>query len=459
MIVQEDLGTSRGILMLDKKMSYFDTIEYMLKNEQELGWDYYHCHNDCKKVEDVFDYPKSYIGETFIHAKKQLLISTNHSDRHSFNGPNISHARAAHSISSFFTGMILAKGLLGDNQNSFCNLYGTANGMFPFAYVWNLTCLYHDFGYEFEKNVHNCEIVKNEINRSAERIPIPNGRLKFPEFNGYSLTAVSKVFSIKKSYLSMGKLGLFNKDNSAEARFILHFVRTWKSGLLCNGGPVKIPHRSGMLIERYLNYRLFGRMRGCLDHGIMGGLSFFNLIIDNYIREYFESRRVSNNHNFTNFEVMNVLDNPLQITIEQTILFAYIADCIVNHNIWKCQKGCEHEYRTFGLDALIGSKFEKIDFYTNPLLFILVMSDCLEPYKNYCDVCFGHGIDYPEFDKNEALSIFKGYRLTVVGERIVITVPDSCVVACENKLKDMQDWISIKSIKQRNKFYITPIRA
>ena len=56
------------------------------------------------------------------------------------------------------------------------------------------------------------------------------------------------------------------------------------------------------------------------------------------------------------------------------------------------------------------------------------MSDCLEPYKNYCNVRFGHGIDYPEYDKNEALSIFKDYGLTVAGGRIVITVPDSCVV-------------------------------
>lgn len=441
---------------MKEKKNYFDRIEYMLKNESEFGWDYYHCHGSCENVEDVFHYPNSFVDNTFIHAKKQLLLSTNHNDPYSFYGPNISQARAAHSVSSFFTGMILGQGLLGDNLERFCQLYRTSNGIFPFSYVWNLTCLYHDFGYEFENDAYRCEIVKNKMNRSEERIPANIRRIEFPEFDGCSLLAVSREFSINKSYLPLGRYGWFNKEDSAEVRFINQYIRNWKDDMLCNGRPVKIPYRSGMKIERYLNYRLFGNGQGCLDHGIMGGLSFFNLIIDNYINEYLMNRDTLRNQDFTNFEVTNLLGNPLQISIEQTILFAYIADCIINHNIWKCQKGSENDYKKFGLNDLIGYKFEKIDFYKNPLLFLLVMGDCLEPYKNYCRKVCGHGIDDLDYSKDEVMSIFKNYNLTVKDNRIVITVPDGWVTACEEKLSDMKEWIAIKYLKKANTFYITP---
>ena len=441
-----------------EEKNYFDKIEYMLKKEPEFRWDYYHCHQSCENMEDVFHYPNSFVNDTFICAKKQLLLSTNHNDPHSFQGPKISQARAAHSISSFFTGMILGYGLIGDNQECFCQLYKTPNGWFPFSYVWNLTCLYHDFGYEFENDAYRCEIVKSKVNRSIGRIPTNGRRIEYPEFNGCSLSAASREFSINKSYLSLGRYGWFNKDHSAEARFINQYIRNWKDGMLCNGRPVKIPYRSGMKIERYLNYRLFGDGQGRLDHGIMGGLSFFNLIIDNYIKEYLENQETGNRQAFTYFEVDNLLGNPLQISIEQTILFAYIADCIINHNIWKCQKGFENDYKKFGLNDLIGYKFEKVCFYKNPLLFLLVMADCIEPYKNYCRVAYGHGIDDLDYNEDEAMSIFKNYNLTVRGNRIEITVPDSWAAACEEKLSDMKEWIAMTYLKKANTFYITPTR-
>lgn len=439
-------------------MSYFDTIESMIKNENVYNWDYYHCHSGCKTVGDVFGSPRSFVNNTFVYAKKQLLLSTNHNDRYSFEGPNISVARAAHSISSFFTGMILAQGLFEDNLNSFCHLYGTENGVFPFSYVWNLTCLYHDFGYEFENDTHSCQIVKEEMDRLSDRMSAKNRPLEACGFQGHSLFAVSKMFSIKTSYLPVGRYDLFDKEDSAETRFILRYIHDKKNSMLCNGAPVKIPHRSALQVERYLNYRLYGRKSSCLDHGIMGGLSFFDLIIDNYIKEYKENRGIGKNQDFTNFQVTNLLDNPLRVIIEQTVLFAYIADCIMNHNIWKCQKGSESDYKKFKLNALMGCKFEKVDFYKNPLLFVLVMADCLEPYKNYCKAYFDHGIDEQEYDKNEALSIFKDYGLTVDSGKIVITVPDSCITACESKLNDMQDWISLEYEKRVNRFYIIPIQ-
>lgn len=124
------------------------------------------------------------------------------------------------------------------------------------------------------------------------------------------------------------------------------------------------------------------------------------MIIDNYINEYLMNRDTLRNQDFTNFEVTNLLGNPL--------------------------------------------------------LFLLVMGDCLEPYKNYCRKVCGHGIDDLDYSKDEVMSIFKNYNLTVKDNRIVITVPDGWVTACEEKLSDMKEWIAIKYLKKANTFYITP---
>lgn len=438
-------------------MSFYDAIDYLVRNSQDYDWDYYHCHNSCGTVEDVFKYPDSFVADTFVCAKKRLLITGNHKGQYSFDRPNISDARAAHSISSFYTGYLLAQGLLGDRMDAFCQVFGTENGIFSFSYVWNLTCLYHDFGYDFENNGHKCEIVKNEISRASERFS-EKQRYREPFlFNGYSLSAVSKEFSIRRTYLPVGLYSGLHRDDSAENRFINSYVRNNKNLLLCIGAPVKCPHRSARIVERYLNYRLFGHGLGCLDHGIMGGLTFYNLIIENYIKAYRGNRDVCSHRNFTDFEITNMMGAPLRVVIEQTILFAYISDCIINHNIWKAPEGREDIYRGFGLEALVGHKFEKINFYKNPLLFILVMADCLEPYKNYCKVSCGHGIDDLQYNKDEAMTIFKNYNLTVEDSTVAITVPDSWIDACEGKLKDMQDWIAIDCAKQSNKFTITPI--
>ena len=58
----------------------------------------------------------------------------------------------------------------------------------------------------------------------------------------------------------------------------------------------------------------------------------------------------------------------------------FIADCIISHNIWN-GKDKNEAYRRFKLDDLIGDKYVKADKRRNPYLFLLALSDTLEPFK------------------------------------------------------------------------------
>ena len=80
--------------------------------------------------------------------------------------PSISDARAAHSISAYFMGFILADGLLHNMLDNFCEVDGEE---FSFSYVWYLTSLYHDYGYRFERNAGLSNRIYEQITRRNKR--------------------------------------------------------------------------------------------------------------------------------------------------------------------------------------------------------------------------------------------------------------------------------------------------
>ena len=119
-------------------MNYLSEIEHLFA--QKSRWDYYRCHYQLT-LQQMFRYPETFINETFVCGHKHKLIESIN------DAPNITSARAAHSISSFFMGFILAKGLIPSHLNDFCYINDQP---YEFSYVWYLASLYHDFGYRFE---------------------------------------------------------------------------------------------------------------------------------------------------------------------------------------------------------------------------------------------------------------------------------------------------------------------
>ena len=68
---------------------------------------------------------------------------------------------------------------------------------------------------------------------------------------------------------------------------------------------------------------------------------------------------------------------------EQLKAFAYIADCILSHNIWKQGTDKRAVYEHYALTQLLEENFCQISFENNPLLYILVVADTLDPLKVY----------------------------------------------------------------------------
>lgn len=81
--------------------------------------------------------------------------------------------------------------------------------------------------------------------------------------------------------------------------------------------------------------------------------------------------------------------NGLHFQVEQIKIFAYIADCIASHNVYKAQnnESDKIKYADYSLNGLLQNEYKPISYDSNPLLFILCLADTIEPSKNFsnCD--------------------------------------------------------------------------
>lgn len=430
-------------------MNYYEQLKNIISNPNWNRWDYYHCH-DRETIESIFNDPSEFIDWTFLHAKKHMLTSSVVDGKYQLDVQKISSPRAAHSVSSFFLGFILINGLMEGNLNRFCSFENIAVE-YPFTYVWNLTSLYHDFGYQYEQDDSLRERIVRRLGNS-QRTPF--------RYNLESIDALRKELDVKHSvwtpnfyYRKNYNRNRFHGDSNliepmgevSDKAAIEKYICDNSKYFRCNDRKVRLPSISSSKASKYLHYRLCGCLHNqCVDHGIAGGVVFYDLIIKNYLHEFREKKQCDRNVSIEEFTIRNILDNNLRVGLDQTIMFSYVADCIIKHNIWKADSGTEEIYRQYGLDYLIGDAYEKINFHRNPLLFILCMSDTLEPYKNFHSNMFGSSMDNFRYGKNNAKQIFEKYDITVEKERIIVTVPLEWINSFDMKLKDMKKWLDIK---------------
>ena len=428
-------------------MSYLNDIEKLISSDK---WDYYECHNK-QTIRRILQDPKGFINNTFITAKKKDLVDN------CTNAPNISEARAAHSISSYFLGFRLAEGLIEKHLNDFCAIKDTE---LDFAYVWYLTSLYHDFGYCYERDESFVDQMYQSVSENWEKGP-----------NNYFYSTLyhlkkCRQLSIKHSIWNVNDFhrGCDEEDKAEKSldQEIEDYVKENYCNLVCNGNSVSMPMRSSRIVRCYLNYRLLSdNKRRRIDHGVCGGLVFYDRLFKNYIKTYKRVKRHSPNISLKLFyERGNGRET--KFSLSQLVVFMYVADCIINHNIWKAPADKEKMYQHFKLESLIGNKFEKINFYKNPLLFILVMSDTLEPYKNFFAATHSRkSIDDIEYNANDVLSAFENFDISFLRDsenKIYIQVPDELRSECEGKLSDMKDWIDICFEEEGVGFTITILK-
>lgn len=97
-----------------------------------------------------------------------------------------------------------------------------------------------------------------------------------------------------------------------------------------NGIEIQRAVYSRETILRYLAYCKMDAEIRHYDHGIVGGLWLYDCLMKNYNMQYQNEKQRNSNIVFDDF----LLDGRLHFWGEQRKIFAYLADCIISHNIW-----------------------------------------------------------------------------------------------------------------------------
>ncbi|NPV90909.1 MAG: hypothetical protein HPY50_09065 [Firmicutes bacterium] len=451
-------------------MTYQNQLEHLV-NRYPDSWDYYGIHRN-NSVDNFFKNPTLFIENTFMFASKKLLapMANANSD---WMRPQLSDARAAHSISAFFLGALIAKNLF---NGAFTHLFTDSKreSSYDFSYIWTLTCLYHDCGYTFENNNTLAQGLASDvcsalINANFERLvskaPCWLGMAKFRAAIRLqqSIWKSKRRFSYSRQRVEQSSaIQLCGEESRAIFAIEEYYRKAPKRLFMINSDrPICFPIRKSNEISRYFAYRLlpFAELEeksSCIDHGIAGGCLFFDRIIRNYAKAYVKAFRDNPNTDISDFENPNDYDMHVHFTFDQLPVFAYIADCIINHNIWSAKVDTSYSevYRKMGMSKLIGQEYEKINFFRNPLLFILAVSDSIEPYKVFST----QQIDKVPYNKKQLKSLFNRTRLEVNNDRIVMKPPRKLIKKCKQRLEEMQEWIDVECCKNGDIFEIIPKR-
>ena len=374
--------------------SLFQMIEDLVNEEGHIAWKYYPDWHFDLDVETLFSNSgaASFIKEYFSAGSKESPLyleplsyefkhNNNSRDRESnisnnqFSIDGLPNDKAVHTVSAFFLGILIEYAVFGNNH-----LTASVNGDdgFTFPYLWFLTSLYHDFGYQFEQN--------NEYYNRIKQCLAENDC-----YSQHACTTSHALETVFRSLdISFGSAQRFRSNNQdishahalytellAYAKDTIHHPIRYSNGAVIRNGWYK-----NNIIPKYFDYR-FWDMTVC-DHGIIGGSLFLDRIIKNYattyLRECNRQRRILNLENF--YE----RNSGLHSSKQQLPVFSHISDCIIAHNVYKASADKEAMYRFYGLESLIGNRFTRVSANRDPLLYILSITDTIDPIKAYKNV-------------------------------------------------------------------------
>ena len=428
-------------------MIYSEFINQTVSNNNEIQWNYYgnglninnilQASNSKNFIQGYFENglktlpmlinpesARNHINSYFTAARKEYALSFDFNEQH-----QLSDERSIHTVSTFFLGLLIENCLTGTNT-----LCIQSNNHFPFSYLWFLTCLYHDYGYcvtesdnisypfpttapnacgYYQHNSGACSFQYRALNQAKKVLGIDLSLFQcFPYmFSSHYTEPLLERAILKELTLSHNKISKRNK-----LRFNTNSV-------------VSSPQYDSLTIVRYFNYCINERSR--VDHGIIGGLLFYDRMIKNYMLAYITATQECNyTPHLSDFEYRN-----RHFCSEQLIIFSYIADCILSHNIFKQPIDKRQLYEKYELKSLYSENFKKINFEDNPLLYILAIADSIEPTKIYCrDVSTPSIINAID---TEYIPASKKLEISCLSNDIDIH-------KIYSKAKELEDWTSAK---------------
>lgn len=328
--------------------------------------------------------------------------------------------RNNHTINVFFIGAMLQRKI---DRNLVIN--SEVQEAYPFSYIWFLVCLAHDFGYiyENEENLEKMQYMKEEYEKlfdmqenSGKYVREYMCRLHFYRKVKLNIKRLGPNFPLEKwaSYCKQKKYRNRGRNYREECR--RECRRECRGEIRFNNGTIiRRSWYNSVTKDKYFRYRLLHMKK--LDHGIVGADKLFSDLIENYYNQF------ANNKSRGQF---NAFENNQQrhFSCEHFKIFAYIADCIAAHNVFKAEDTDESKeiYKKYGLNCLLLDNFEIISYRENPLLFILSVADTLEPskrFRNCSEVLKKISIDYNKKSNTVLVGIASGLAMSKEGEKYI----------------------------------------
>lgn len=382
------------------QMSLYDCIIDMYQNSSD-EWNYYGLNISVPfNCTGAKEFIKQYFEQG---AKKRVILPV-------FD--EINTMRIMHTISAYFIGLLLKKNM-GQNLNIKCS----NSEDYEFSYLWFLVCLYHDMGYAVENDWKYKFIYRKQSDKFLDMYP--HFRRKMCR-QGYEYKDLGLVFvapQVYRTYFSTERNGERNRENDEGIVF-------------GNGIRIEKSMYSRKTVLNYLEYCKMTEEIRHYDHGIVGGFWLYDSLMKNYYKMYVQERKFDRNIEFNNFKVRGYW----YFSEDQWRIFAYLADCIISHNIWPASDETYEIYKKCDLNQLIEPYFKKIAFRDNPILFILAIADTIEPIKLYSEVPHMQEVD-----------IWRGIDMLFQRNSVIIKLLDDRLKfeRLENKIKGLENWMDV----------------
>ena len=339
-------------------MTLYQRLQNELSNHREF-WNYYGM--DAKEVLQSGKVARKFISDYFARGSKHYVLDSQTDCENKYI-----NTRNVHTVNVFFIGAFLQRKI-----DEYLAIKSDVTSDYPFSYLWYLLCLAHDFGYKYEKH-----------SKAYLNIPARRNYLRHNDF----FTECNSRFEPRENWYKEHGMNILYinppyGDRSRWRYVIPREMQEQNENIAFNNGTIiNRPRYSRTTINNYFHYRL-NEMK-TLDHGIVGADDFFSRLFINYVSEYTKmANRSKTKVDFSNFHN----ERGLHFCSEQFKIFAYLADCISSHNIYKAgdDAASETKYQKYGLNCLVGDKFKHISYRDNPLLFILCVADTIEPSKRF----------------------------------------------------------------------------
>lgn len=447
-------------------MTYCEFINNTLSHENEIAWNYYgnlmptdsilSSETSNEFIKQYFESGEKvlplvlnaeaadrFITQYFTAARKEFALAYRFDERY-----QLPPERAVHTVSGFFLGLLIENCI-----NGTATLSLRSENHFPFSYLWFLTFLYHDYGYCVTER-ENCPI------QYPQQAPIPmHNDVRYTRSSPREYRALAEIKrKLGISLSPFSSAGTFQLLNNAVQRTdlslehaLLHELTQRNNTIsghpklnFSNGSVIRDHQYPSRIITRYMNYCINIRHR--VDHGIVGGYLFYDRMIKNYMLAYLASNEETGwTQNLSDFHYRN-----RHFCKEQLTVFSYISDCILSHNIFKQSPNTRTVYEEYQLIDLMEDNYKIITFESNPLLYILAVSDALEPIKTY-QQCNANLSPQDIADAIDIEYIPGTHQLQVSSNSKTVDI-----AVLYNKATGLMDWTSAKcSNLENNSFTLT----